>query len=75
MARRRKVKDINTDEVLDILSKGRKRKRRETYQRLEEATGLSPHIAAALGRSILNDSVGLVKSKQAGYKKPTREEG
>lgn len=73
MAQRRKVKDIDTDEVIDILTKGRKRKRRETYKKLEEATGLSPDIAAALGRSILNDAASLVRGRQVGYKKPTRK--
>lgn len=75
MAQRRKVKNINTDEVIDILIKGKNRKRGETYKRLEEATGLNPEVAAALGRSILNDAAALVRRRQVGYKKTTREEG
>jgi hypothetical protein len=74
MAQRRKVRNIDTNEVIDILIEGKKRKRRETYKRLEEATGLKPEVAAALGRSILNDAAGLVIKRQVGYKKTTREE-
>ena len=76
MAKRRKVKEMDTEEVLRILQDGRAKRlrRRDTYGKIAEATGLSEDIAAALGRSILNEAAALVRKKQVSYKKPTREE-
>jgi|14_taG_2_1085336.scaffolds.fasta_scaffold29561_4 hypothetical protein len=76
MAKRREVKPVYTDKVQEIMLRGMRGRDRAaaTRDQLVSEAGLTPEVAAALGRE-LRASKGLVApSKQVGYKKPTRKE-
>ena len=76
MAQRRKVKPAYTEKVQRILTKGRHRqiKASEMRDQLAEEIGLTPEVAAALGRETILNGSGVAPRKQVGYKKPTRKE-
>ena len=76
MAQRRKVKPAYTEKVKRILTKGRHRqiKVSEMRDQLAKETGLTPEVAAALGKEMRLNGAGVAPRKQVGYKKPTRKE-
>src|SRR6056297_1739308 len=77
MAEHQKVKPLFTEEVEKIPMRGRNRTITvaEMQDGLAERAGLTPAVAAALGKEIRLDRSGVAPRKQVGYKKPTREEG
>lgn len=76
MAQTRKVKPAYTEKVKRILTKGRHRqiKVSEMRDQLAKETGLTPEVAAALGKEMRLNGAGVAPRKQVGYKKPTRKE-
>jgi len=62
--------------VQRILTKGRHReiKVSEMRDQLAKEIGLTPEVAAALGREMRLNGAGVAPRKQVGYKKPTRKE-
>ena len=76
MAQTRKVKPAYTEKVQRILTKGRHReiKVSEMRDQLAKEVGLTPEVAAALGREMRLNGAGVAPRKQVGYKKPTRKE-
>ena len=76
MAQRRKVKPAYTEKVQRILTKGRNRqiKASEMRDQLAKEIGLTPEVAAALGKEMRLNGAGVAPRKQVGYKKPTRKE-
>ena len=76
MAQTRKVKPAYTEKVKRILTKGRHRqiKASEMRDQLAKEIGLTPEVAAALGREMRLNGAGVAPRRQVGYKKPTRKE-
>lgn len=76
MAQTRKVKPAYTEKVKRILTKGRHRqiKVSEMRDQLAKETGLTPEVAAALGKEMRLNGAGVAPRRQVGYKKPTRKE-
>lgn len=76
MAQTRKVKPAYTEKVRRILTRGRHRqiKVSEMRDQLAKETGLTPEVAAALGKEMRLNGAGVAPRRQVGYKKPTRKE-
>ena len=76
MAQTRKVKPAYTEQVQRILTKGRHReiKVSEMRDQLAKEIGLTPEVAAALGKEMRLNGAGVAPRRQVGYKKPTRKE-